>query len=122
MRFRCCLLLWIVLFEICFGCEYVKGSVAVTYNWSEHHFFPFLSVSALAVACCRLEAPINGQISGNDNALGSTTRFRCDSGFQLMGSEERRCQTDGTWSGTHPQCVRKLSFTHLCIVACACVE
>ncbi|XP_065179367.1 sushi, von Willebrand factor type A, EGF and pentraxin domain-containing protein 1-like [Sycon ciliatum] len=57
------------------------------------------------LSCCRLEAPMHGRKIGDQVTLGSVAQFECNAGFQLSGSEQRTCQTDGTWSGDPAQCV-----------------
>ena len=32
--------------------------------------------------------------------------FTCDTGYELTGSENRTCQSDGTWSGISAMCKR----------------
>ncbi len=36
--------------------------------------------------------------------VGSEVRYSCPPGQRLLGSEVRRCRTDGRWSGTVPDC------------------
>ncbi|XP_078682392.1 polycystin-1-like protein 2 [Branchiostoma floridae x Branchiostoma belcheri] len=38
---------------------------------------------------------------------GDTVIFSCDKGYELIGSENRTCQADQTWSGVQPNCNRK---------------
>ena len=37
---------------------------------------------------------------------GDTCNFTCETGFELIGSETRTCQSDGSWSGTDGLCRR----------------
>ncbi len=37
---------------------------------------------------------------------GDTVTFGCDEGFELLGSPELTCETNGNWSGAWPMCVR----------------
>uniref|UniRef100_A0A4W4E2X2 CUB and Sushi multiple domains 3a n=1 Tax=Electrophorus electricus TaxID=8005 RepID=A0A4W4E2X2_ELEEL len=41
--------------------------------------------------------------------VGSVVRFHCQTGHLLLGSTTRSCQPDLTWSGSQPECIRKLS-------------
>ncbi|XP_019621183.1 PREDICTED: fibroblast growth factor receptor-like [Branchiostoma belcheri] len=52
-------------------------------------------------------APSNGNISGG-SSYGDVVTYYCDAGYEISGDEERTCQSDQTWSGTQPSCVRKL--------------
>jgi len=45
--------------------------------------------------------PANGMVDCSD---AGTCIFTCNTGFTLSGSAVRRCQEDGTWSGTQPTC------------------
>ncbi|XP_078702320.1 CUB and sushi domain-containing protein 3-like isoform X2 [Branchiostoma floridae x Branchiostoma belcheri] len=57
--------------------------------------------------CQQLMAPSNGNISGG-SSYGDVVTYYCDAGYEISGDEERTCQSDQTWSGTQPSCVRKL--------------
>eukprot|EP00111_Clytia_hemisphaerica_P015651 TCONS_00046199-protein len=49
----------------------------------------------------------NGVRKGDGNTTyGSTVRYFCDPRYIFSGSRERKCQADGTWSGTQPACTR----------------
>ena len=55
--------------------------------------------------------PINGTGScslGDDGILSyeDTCIFMCDTGYELTGSEERTCQSDGIWNGSDAMCSR----------------
>ena len=42
---------------------------------------------------------------------GSTATYSCtQTGYQLVGTATRTCQSDGTWSGSVPYCTRKTSL------------
>jgi len=45
-------------------------------------------------------------VYGRMMTYGNRIGFRCDYGYTLVGSEQRLCLSDGTWSGTDPTCVR----------------
>ena len=55
--------------------------------------------------CGNLDDPFNGQVTLTGTSFGSTATYECDSGFTLVGNEERTCQDDGDWSGSDPTCV-----------------
>lgn len=49
--------------------------------------------------------PINGTRLGNGlSYLSDPLFFDCDDGFTLIGSNVRRCQENGEFSGTQPVC------------------
>ena len=54
--------------------------------------------------CERLNNPDNGIVVVNENTIGATATYHCNSGFQLVGSEQRICQGDGTYNGVAPFC------------------
>ncbi|XP_068694975.1 sushi, von Willebrand factor type A, EGF and pentraxin domain-containing protein 1-like isoform X1 [Montipora foliosa] len=60
--------------------------------------------SCQAVDCGPLTPPMNGSSVGNDTTFPSITIFKCDAGFDLIGSLSRRCMANKTWSGTMPFC------------------
>lgn len=49
--------------------------------------------------------PAFGTRFGNDFRVGATVYYECNSGYILEGSESRRCQASGIWTGRLPQCV-----------------
>ncbi|XP_066283044.1 sushi, von Willebrand factor type A, EGF and pentraxin domain-containing protein 1-like [Branchiostoma lanceolatum] len=56
--------------------------------------------------CPSLASPNHGTVSSSLNLVGDTVTFSCDPGFEIVGSTDRLCQSDGTWSGTQPRCRR----------------
>jgi len=53
----------------------------------------------------------NGEIalcSGRERVgyEGDTCSFKCNTGYELTGSDTRTCQSDGNWSGTEVICRR----------------
>uniref|UniRef100_A0A8D0H050 Sushi domain containing 2 n=1 Tax=Sphenodon punctatus TaxID=8508 RepID=A0A8D0H050_SPHPU len=57
------------------------------------------------VSCGWLAPPTNGRKEGTNYLLGSTLRFLCNSGYNLVGSEERTCQMNRAWSGDMTSCL-----------------
>ena len=60
--------------------------------------------------CPVLQSPTDGIVMTTSNRLsGSTATYTCNSGFELLDltpeSDVRTCQSDGTWSGSEPQCI-----------------
>ncbi|KAK3589286.1 hypothetical protein CHS0354_008348 [Potamilus streckersoni] len=60
--------------------------------------------SCIPIECSHLSAPQFGIMSGAGNTYGTVLRFDCDKKFQLVGSAERRCLADRTWSGEETRC------------------
>ena len=65
----------------------------------------------LLVSCPSLNEPSNGIIKcsvENDRSLSyeDTCNFTCETGYELIGSESRTCQSDGSWSGSVAICNR----------------
>ena len=44
---------------------------------------------------------------GEKFTYNEVLRFDCDPRYKLVGSNYRRCQESGLWSGVTPSCVRK---------------
>lgn len=60
--------------------------------------------------------PSHGSREQTDFKIRSKVYFTCSEGFDLIGSSERMCFPNGTWSGTQPFCKRKKKlkvFTNL---------
>ena len=55
------------------------------------------------ILCEELQNPTNGQVSMTDQSFSSTATYTCDSGYELIGDEVRRC-VDGEWTGQEPSC------------------
>lgn len=63
-----------------------------------------------AVECEQLSAPANGFFKAAcDKVYNSECEFDCNTGYNLVGTSLRRCQSDKTWSGTPVQCNSKFS-------------
>ena len=69
------------------------------------------NIFILLVSTCQpLTAPSNGMINcslGDDGvpSYEDTCSFTCDTGYELTGSDTRRCKSDGSWSGSPVSCV-----------------
>ncbi|XP_035682609.1 polycystic kidney disease protein 1-like 2 [Branchiostoma floridae] len=57
-------------------------------------------------ACPVLPVPNNGSRT-EGHLYGDKVTFSCDEGYELIGSENRTCQANQSWSGTQPNCSRK---------------
>ncbi|KAL9960402.1 hypothetical protein ACROYT_G033854 [Oculina patagonica] len=56
------------------------------------------------IRCPQLFAPTNGSLQPCSNLSGQTCQFSCGRGYNLTGSRIRRCNSNGTWTGTQTQC------------------
>ena len=59
-----------------------------------------------AIDCGIPGIPDNGGNNYNATTYLSTARYECNVNFELVGSDLRQCQLDGTWSGAVPVCRR----------------
>ena len=63
------------------------------------------------IRCDNLSIPDNGNVSCSSNRVGvgytgDTCSFTCNTGYELIGSDTRTCQSDGSWSGSDSVCRR----------------
>ena len=63
------------------------------------------------VNCSFIIAPNNGVINcslGDDGVTSyeDTCNFTCNTGYELIGSDTRTCQSDRSWSGSNATCNR----------------
>ncbi|CAH2296000.1 sushi domain-containing 2 [Pelobates cultripes] len=68
------------------------------------------------VSCGWLAPPANGTKTGNTYLEGSVIIFHCNNGFILIGSRQRTCLPNGSWSGDTAQCI--LGETNSCASQC----
>ncbi len=56
--------------------------------------------------CPRLNNPENGIVKFLDvgHSVGAKVQYKCNSGFSIIGSEFRRCQSNLQWSSMAPTC------------------
>jgi len=57
-----------------------------------------------AVDCGSLDVPRNGSSFGNKTFFPNSIVFKCDEGFQLLGSSMRTCLSNGQWNGNRTIC------------------
>ena len=61
------------------------------------------------VDCGTLTDPADGQVSHTaGTTFGQTATYSCDTGYNLVGDNNRTCQATGRWSGITPTCQGKL--------------
>ena len=63
--------------------------------------------------CPVLQPPEYGSVSPilNNPLYSNNVSFSCNDGYNLLGSAETTCLSDGEWSGTAVTCQGKLSKT-----------
>ncbi|XP_078581987.1 sushi, von Willebrand factor type A, EGF and pentraxin domain-containing protein 1-like [Branchiostoma floridae x Branchiostoma japonicum] len=66
-------------------------------SWSDN------TPNCTVVLCPQLTPPLRGSMTGS-NSYQDVQHFTCEIGYNLVGSAERVCQADGTWSGSFPTC------------------
>ena len=65
----------------------------------------FFTPLQIAVGCCRLGHPLNGQVELSNTTVGSTANYTCNQGYILSnGNSTRTCQANQEWSGSPPSC------------------
>ncbi|XP_078578207.1 E-selectin-like [Branchiostoma floridae x Branchiostoma japonicum] len=58
-----------------------------------------------AVKCPSLTPPVNGRLSTTGaNTYLDVVTFRCDQGYELVGSTSATCQAGGAWNASVPNC------------------
>ena len=73
------------------------------------HVCIYVSISTATTPvdnCPDLTAPTNGVVSFSATTPGSSATYTCNTGYQLVGTSSRTCQSDGTWSDSDPTCTR----------------
>jgi len=58
------------------------------------------------ITCDELDTPSNGKKDCTGKIFGERCNFKCDTGYDLSGSEQRTCQSDGTWTGVPVHCTQ----------------
>ena len=57
------------------------------------------------VDCGALTDPDNGQVSTSTTIYTSTADYTCNTGYNLVGVNERTCTAAGTWTDGEPTCL-----------------
>ncbi|CAH8517522.1 unnamed protein product [Schistosoma intercalatum] len=64
-------------------------------------------VMCKAITCTEPQAILNGNSVISSLKVNGTHISKCDEGYELHGSQQRICQTNGKWSGSEPYCKKK---------------
>ena len=64
----------------------------------------YVFLLSTAVACGVLTNPANGQVGQTGTTFGQTATYKCNTGYNMVGSSTRTCQATGVWSGSAPTC------------------
>ena len=88
-------------------CESMYSLVALGYKRNEFVLCVLRYMSNLLNStglCSELSSPTNGQVTWTGLTSGSTATYTCDSGYHLIGDQNRTCLSSGVWSGQEPTC------------------
>ena len=62
------------------------------------------SMHYTVVDCGALTDPDNGQVSATTTTYTSTANYTCNTGYNLVGVDQRNCTAAGTWTDGEPAC------------------
>ena len=56
--------------------------------------------------CDKLRNPLNGLLLSTQEQFhfGDVAQFKCDFGYEMIGSSVLQCLSSGMWNGTAPVC------------------
>ena len=77
------------------------------------HHFPIAD-------CPILPSPANGAVTQSGVLPGATATYTCDAAYQLVGSDERTCDSNAMWTDSEPVCARKYYMTKLYLLIIQC--
>ena len=67
--------------------------------------------------CGEPEMPDNSDVATDGlHYVGDTWNVTCHTGHVLIGSDYRKCQGSGEWSGEEPHCARKKTYNFITYV------
>ena len=86
---------------------HVRSYIAVYVHHVNFHTCMHIFID---IRCNDLSMPANGMMSCSSGTVGvgyegDTCSFTCDTGYELTGSDNRTCQSDGSWSGNDVTCI-----------------
>lgn len=85
--------------------QFLCVSVSVLYSEKS----PTYIIAIVVVDCGDPGLPANAARTFTQSTFNSVVTYTCNVNFMLSGESVRRCQADGTWSGTLPSCERMLT-------------
>ena len=90
--------------SVFFNAKYLFSSVSVVVLLP---LFTVINCSA------KIAKPLNGHVHIESTRYQGIARYECNPGYKLVGRKVRKCQDNGHWSRTPPQCIGKtfLPFT-----------
>ncbi|CAH1790204.1 unnamed protein product [Owenia fusiformis] len=65
------------------------------------------------ISCPTLKVPDNGMVASSplSTIVGTIVVFECDAGFNLLGAQSIRCQSNGAWTNNVPFCSEIAAIT-----------
>ena len=67
----------------------------------------------LSGSCGTPRSLSHGQRHYSRTTVDNTVTYTCNTGYRMTsGSSSRTCQSNGVWSGSHPNCSRKSTLCH----------
>ena len=63
---------------------------------------------SFTVAQCPILHLENGSVTHNMTQIGAISRFKCDSGFTIVGFDMVQCLRTGIWTSKKPKCQSKI--------------
>lgn len=69
------------------------------------------------IGCEDLSDPANGNVRVTSTRIGAVATYSCNSGFTLIGKENRVCRPNGEWSGTAPTCTGTIERQHIPLIS-----
>jgi CUB/sushi domain-containing protein len=90
----------------------ISGSSLARFCTDEEKWSGTLPVCTEILECPDPGIPVNGRRINDAFTIGSLVYYVCNDGYDIIGSNGRRCQVNGHWTGTPASCVqRNLSCT-----------
>ena len=69
----------------------------------------FMKYCLISDTCPPLKPMRKGSLVQVGTELGAVGTYKCNIGFELLGSPKRTCQPNGKWSGQKPKCRGKVA-------------
>ena len=85
--------------------------------------YMFLDIVS-AQTCTQLTAPADGMLNitaGSGTDYATVLTFSCDPGYEIIGTVNMYCRTNGSWSDSVPTCQSKCDVHHVYVCTCCIV-